>query len=85
LRKIFLEYRLEQYDDDKSQRKDKEQPPLHAWFLLRILEFCQIYFLNDCIGLLIAKDPRPNYAVLFRVSQPDQAHPSRTGYTAARA
>ena len=48
LGKILLEYRLEQHDDQKGQREDQEQATLHAWFLLRILEFCQIYFLNDC-------------------------------------
>src|SRR5580700_1485776 len=46
--KIFLEYRLEQHDDQEGQGEDEKQPALHAWFLLRILEFCQIYFLNDC-------------------------------------
>ena len=85
LRKIFFEYRLEQYDDDESQCKDKEQPALHAGFLLRIFEFCQIYFLNDCIGLLIAGYPRPTYAILCRVSQLDQAHPSPMGYIARHA
>jgi hypothetical protein len=46
--KIFFDYRLEQHDYQEGQSEDEEQPTLHAWFLLRILEFCQIYFLNDC-------------------------------------
>jgi len=41
LRHVLLQQRLEDNEDDKGQKKDKEEAALGAGFLLRIFEFGQ--------------------------------------------
>lgn len=41
LRHVFLKQRLEDNQDDESQKKDEQKPAFSAWFLLRILKVGQ--------------------------------------------